>query len=182
GLAEEKIVGPQMFPGLRDTFALVKRLTGENPLISQLDAELAQTPSVLRAAATFLQRAVEQSAKISSALANREGNLTAWAQMLQRSCAEHLDELNFYAPWLTDENLTSKIAQVHAAPSLREIATFDQLDGQFPVSSDVLGEASKRARERVRALETLASQCDELAGMDFSFLFAHASHFLRIGF
>jgi cyclic beta-1,2-glucan synthetase len=182
GLAEEKILDPQIFAGLRDTLALVKRLTGENLLISQLDAELAQTPSDLRAAATLLQRAVEQSAKISSALANREGNLTAWAQTLQRSCAEHLDELNFYAPWLTDENLTSKIAQVHAAPSLREIATFDQLDGQFPVRSEVLGEASKRARERVRALETLASQCDELAGMDFSFLFDKARNLFAIGF
>src|SRR5438876_1849188 len=141
GLAEEKILDPQIFLGLRDTLALVKRLTGENPLISQLDAELAQTPSDLRAAATLLQRAVEQSEKISSALANREGNLTAWAQTLQRSCAEHLDELNFHAPWLTDGNLTSKIAQVHAAPSLREIATFDQLDGQFPVRSEVFGVA-----------------------------------------
>src|SRR5438067_72741 len=171
GLAEEKILDPQIFAGLRDTLALVKRLTGENPLISQLDAELAQTPSDLRAAATLLRRAAEQSAKISSALANRGGNLTAWAQTLQRSCAEHLDELNFHAPWLTDENLTSKIAQVHAAPSLQEIATFDQLDGQFRAGSEILGEASKRARERVRALETLAGQCDELAGMDFSFLF-----------
>src|SRR5438270_3497988 len=182
GLAEEKILDPQIFLGLRDTLALVKRLTGENPLISQLDAELAQTPSDLRAAATLLQRAVEQSEKISSALANREGNLTACAQTLQRSCAEHLDELNFHAPWLTDENLTSKIAQVHAAPSLREIATFDQLDGQFPVRSELLGEASKRARERLRALETLASQCDELAGMDFSFLFDKARNLFAIGF
>src|SRR5437763_8220537 len=182
GLAEEKILDPQIFAGLRDTLGLVKQLTGENTLISQLDAELAQTPSDLRVAATLLQRVVEQSAKISNALANREGNLTAWAQTLQRSCAEHLDELNFYAPWLTDGNLTSKTAQVHAAPSLREIATFDQLDGQFPVRSAVLGEASKRARERVRALETLASQCDELAGMDFSFLFDKARNLFAIGF
>src|SRR5207253_10782851 len=107
---------------------------------------------------------------------------TACAQALQRSCAEHLDELTFHAPWLTDENLTSKIAQVHATPSLREIATFDQLDGQFPVRSEVLGEASKRARERLRALETLASQCDELAGMDFSFLFDKARELFAIGF
>ena len=119
------------------------------------DAELAQTPSDLRAAATLLQSAVEQSAKISNALANREEDLKAWAQTLQRSCVEHLDELNFHAPWLKDENLTTRIAQLHAAPSLREIATFDQLDGQFPARSEVLEEASKRARERVRALEAL---------------------------
>jgi len=182
GLAEEKILDPQIFAGLRDTLALVQGLTGENALLSQLDAELAKTPSDLRAAATLLQRAVEQSAKISNALANRDGDLKAWAQTLQRSCVEHLDELNFHAPWLKDENLTSRIAQLHAAPSLREIASFDQLDGQFPTGSEILGEASKRARERMRALETLAGQCDELAGMDFSFLFDKARNLFAVGF
>src|SRR5881227_1780880 len=98
GLAEGRILDPQIFAGLRDTLALVQGLTGENALLSQLDAELAQTPSDLRAAATLLQRAVEQSAKISNALANRDGDLKAWAQTLQRSCVEHLDELNFHAP------------------------------------------------------------------------------------
>jgi len=182
GLAEEKILDPQIFSGLRDTLALVKQSAGENALLSQLDAELAQTPSDLRGAATLLQSAVEQSAKISNALANREEDLKAWAQTLQRSCVEHLDELNFHAPWLKDENLTTRIAQLHAAPSLREIATFDQLDGQFPARLEVLEEASKRARERVRALETLASYCEELAGMDFSFLFDKARNLFAIGF
>ena len=182
GLAEEKILDPQIFAGLRDTLALVQGLAGENALLSQLDAELAKTPSDLRAAATLLQRAVEQSAKICNALANRDGDLKAWAQTLQRSCVEHLDELNFHAPWLKDENLTSRIVQLHAAPSLREIASFDQLDGQFPAGSQILGEASKRARERMRALETLAGQCDELAGMDFSFLFDKARNLFAVGF
>jgi len=182
GLAEEKILDPQIFSGLRDTLALVKQSAGENALLSQLDAELAQTPSDLRAAATLLQSAVEQSAKISNALANREEDLKAWAQTLQRSCVEHFDELNFHAPWLKDENLTTRIAQLHAAPSLREIAILDQLDGQFPARSEVLEEASKRARERVRALETLASYCEELAGMDFSFLFDKARNLFAIGF
>jgi len=181
-LAQEKFLDPQVFAGLRDTLALVQQLAGENALLSQLDAELAQKPSDLRAGAMLLQRAMEQSAKIANTLANRDGDLKAWAQTLQRSCKEHLSELNFHAPWLKDENLTSRIAQLHPAPSLREISTFDQLDGQFATGSEVLGEASKRARERVRALETLARQCDELAGMDFSFLFDKARNLFAIGF
>jgi len=182
GLVEEKITDPQIFAGLRDTLAVVQRLAGENALLSELDAELAQTPSDLRGAAALLQRAVEQSAKISTALANREEDLKVWAQTLQRSCAEHLEELNFHAPWLKDENLTSKIAQLHPIPSLREITSFDQLDGQFPTGSEILSEASERARELVRALETIAGQCDELARMDFSFLFDKARNLFSIGF
>src|SRR5690349_3622105 len=181
-LAQEKFLDPQVFAGLRDTLALVQQLAGENALLSQLDAELAQKPSDLCVAAMLLQRAMEQSAKISNALANRDGDLKTWVQTLRRSCEEHLSELNFHAPWLKDENLTSRIAHLHPAPSLREIATFDQLDGQFAAGAEVLGEASKRARERVRALETLARQCDELAGMDFSFLFDKARNLFAIGF
>src|SRR5207249_1213393 len=181
-LAEVKILDPQVFAGLRDTLALMRGLAGENALLSQLDADLARTPSDLRAAAMLLQRAVEQSAKICNALANRDGDLKAWAQTLQRSCVEYLDELNFHAPWLKDENLTSRIAQRYPAPCLREIATFDRLDGQFPAESEILRETSKRARERVRALEALVRQCEELAEMDFSFLFDKARNLFAIGF
>ena len=42
-LAEEKFLDPQVFAGLRDTLALMRELAGENALLSQLDAELAQT-------------------------------------------------------------------------------------------------------------------------------------------
>ena len=103
GLAEEKILDPQIFAGLRDTLALVQGLTGENALLSQLDAELAQKPSDLRAGAMLLQRAMEQSAKIANTLANRDGDLKAWSQTLQRSCKEHLSELNFHAAERTDQ-------------------------------------------------------------------------------
>ena len=65
---------------------------------------------------------------------------------------------------------------------MREIARFDQLDGQFPTGSEILGEASERARERMRTLETLAGQCDELAGMDFTFFFDTARNLFSIGF
>src|SRR5207248_7139030 len=79
-------------------------------------------------------------------------------------------------------NLTGKVAQRYPAPSLQEIAAFDQLDGQFPAGSEVLRQATKRARDRMRALETLARQCDELAGMDFSFLFDKTRNLFAIGF
>jgi cellobiose phosphorylase len=45
-----------------------------------------------------------------------------------------------------------------------------------------LREASDRARQRLLALETLAKQSDELAAMDFSFLFDPARDLFSIGF
>jgi hypothetical protein len=45
-----------------------------------------------------------------------------------------------------------------------------------------LREASDHARQRLLALETLAKQCDELAAMDFTFLFDPARDLFSIGF
>jgi len=45
-----------------------------------------------------------------------------------------------------------------------------------------VGEASENARDRLLALESLASQCDELAAMDFTYLFDSARDLFSIGF
>ena len=49
-LADAKIFDPQIFAGLRDTVGILRRLGAENAALSQLDAELEQAPSTLRAA------------------------------------------------------------------------------------------------------------------------------------
>ena len=48
--------------------------------------------------------------------------------------------------------------------------------------SRCLREAGDHARQRLLALETLAKQCDELAAMDFTFLFDPARDLFSIGF
>ena len=169
--ADEKILDPQIFAGLRDTLGVVKRLAGENALLSQLAAELENPPSTLRAGVALLKRAAEQAAKISTALANREEDLKAGAQILQRHCEEHLQEILFLAPWLERDDLAKPPENLEDNLSLRDISC---LEG--------LGEANQRARERIQKLETLASQCDELAGMDFTFLYDSARDLFSIGF
>ncbi|MEP7071179.1 MAG: glucoamylase family protein [Verrucomicrobiota bacterium] len=182
GLAEDKILDPQVFAGLRDTLALAQPSGGKaNGVFSQLDAELAQSPPDLRAATAQLERALEKSTRLAAAPETRSEEARAWAQMLQRSCVEHLEELRFHAPWLQDEGLAIEVAKRHPGPSLREIAQFDQLAAEVS-NGELLREASKRARERIRALDALASQCDDLAGMDFTFLFDKARNLFSIGF
>lgn len=150
--ADAKIYDPQIFLGLRDTVGIVQRLSGENASLSRLGAELEQTPSTWRAAVTLLQTATARAAQISSALANREEDLKAWTQILQRSCEEHSAELNAFEA-------------VDGNPSWRELALLHPPAG-----------------ERVRKFEALASQCDELAGMDFTFLFDPSRELFSIGF
>ena len=199
-LAEERILHPQIFAGLRDTVGILRKLGGEHVALLQLDAQLAHEPSTLRSACTLLERALQQAEQISAALANREEDLKAWTQTLQRSCEEHLEEVLFLAPWLrrTDlvetalrapGDLAERLAQLDGSPGLREISMLDQtlcpeLEKLLWLApwSACLREASARARERVLTLETLARQSDELAGMDFTFLFDPARNLFSIGF
>jgi cyclic beta-1,2-glucan synthetase len=85
-------------------------------------------------------------------------------------------------------NLEETLAQLDQAPTLRELATLDQ-----SASPQIEGgeggaelarhrrEAADRARQRLLALEALAQQCDELAAMDFTYLFDPARDLFVIG-
>ena len=197
-LTDAKIFYPQIFAGLRDTVEILRRLGGDHAALSRLELELRQEPSTLRAACAALQRTIQGAAQISAALAEREPDLKAWAETLQRNCEEHLEEILFLAPWLAradlaalqaPEGLAEKLALLEGAPSLREISLLDetlsaQLEGRLWLEewSGCLREASARARERVLTLETLARQSDELAAMDFTFLFDPARELFSIGF
>jgi len=187
-LADEKILRPEIFAGLRDTAGILQSLDGENAALAQLETELEQAPATLRAALGLLQRAVE----VSATLPNEDHG---WTQILQRTCQEHLDELLSLAPWLgradlrASGELAEKLAQLEAAPSLREIALLDQtlcpqLEGQPTLATWLacLHEASVRAGEYLHTLEDLARQCDELAAMDFTFLFDPTRDLFAIGF
>ena len=75
-----------------------------------------------------------------------------------------------------------------SARTLREVAMLDSLHSQITPDGispselcHFLREASDHARQRLLALETLAQQCDELAAMDFTFLFDSARDLFSIG-
>ncbi|MEO7166411.1 MAG: glucoamylase family protein [Chthoniobacterales bacterium] len=173
-LVDTKIFDPQILAGLRDTVGLVKSLAGEHPEFAQLEAELAREPATLRAALALLQSAVEHAGALSTAFASGEKDLQEWCERLRQSCGEHLAELRFLAPWLDhapDEN-----EELHPNPTLREIAERDESLGPNA------GEASARARARLLALENLFRRADELATMDFTFLFDATRELFSIGY
>jgi cyclic beta-1,2-glucan synthetase len=209
--AGEKIFTPQVFAGLRDTVAVLQDLSGENAALATLEAELAQAPSNLRAAFALLERAVSQATKIASSLVHEKGELKGWGQTLQRNCEEHREDLLAVASWLAlpapspDSRLEEKFAQLDEAPTLREVGEFAQSlvplieavrSGRSAVPVQFrseehnhltelvrcLRESSDRARQRLLALEALARRSEELAAMDFTFLFDSARDLFSTGF
>jgi cyclic beta-1,2-glucan glucanotransferase len=208
----EKIFSPQIFAGLRDTAGVLKALAGENTAFLQFDAALAKAPATLRAAHALLERAASLANQIVALLAHSGEELQGWAQTLKRGCEEHLEELRFLAPWLLIEDgvihaagdLAESLLQLDQAPTLREIAKFEQSlcplieaachdlatesapsrkaeQARFAELSRGLREAGGHARQRLLALEALAQQSEELAAMDFTFLFDAARDLFSIG-
>lgn len=210
-LADETILTPQVFAGLRDTAGVLKNLAGENDTLSQLAVELEHAPATLRAAYERLERATNHAAQVAASFASREEELKAWSQKLKRNCEEQLEEFRFLAPWLRSADslvrtnpssvtaladmavrapdLAEKLAALDQAPTLRELSTLDQSlepwleEGAVPAElSRCLREASDHARQRLFTLDNLATQCDELAAaMDFTFLFDAARDLFSIG-
>jgi cellobiose phosphorylase len=195
-LADEKIFSPQIFLGLRDTVGILKTLAVENIALSQLEAILVSPPTTLRATHTLLKRATNLANQIAAAFANKENELKTWSQVLKQNCAEQLEDLLFVAPWLANADnrilapeLAGKLTNLDQAPTLRELSTMDQaldpllsagtVDAEF---ARCLREASDHARQRLFVLETLAKQSEELAAMDFTFLFDTERNLFTTGF
>jgi hypothetical protein len=187
--ADEKIFTPQILAGLRDTVNVLQNLLPENLLLPELDAELAQAPTNLRAAFVLLESATSRATRIATALTNEENEITRWAEILKRDCEGQLEGLRFVAPWLALPVVTQSDAnwvQLEQTHTLREISMLAHSSSSSVDSTDAfercVREAGDHARKQMLALETLAKQCDEMAAMDFAFLFNPARNLFSTGY
>jgi cellobiose phosphorylase len=210
-LAEQKILPPQVFAGLRDTLAVLRDLAGTNPALERLEAECGRAPETLSGAAAFLQRTAEQAAQLAAITPAAGDEIVAWLRALERDCRDHHDDLLFLAPWLElapwtpPGDLAEKFASLDRVPTLREVSELDQSlcpllsdaltglvsesgpirrDGGDPAAAWLRGlhEASDRASQRIRTLTDVARESAELAEMDFAFLFDPARELFSIGY
>ncbi len=208
-LPDQKILGARVFDGLRDTLWILGEAAGSEvaPQIARLREGVLcacdSPPTALTAARASLDRLAVSAAELVNGLEpgpERPGQW--WAHALARQCQNALDDLLFVAPWVTlsvAQNPGSDIRGLDQIPTLREVAT---LAGRLAAviggagTSDapargherlgelrrLVGEASARASARIAALERLAEQCDELAGMEYGFLFDKGRQLLAIGY
>ncbi|MDP3069667.1 MAG: glucoamylase family protein [Opitutaceae bacterium] len=183
--ADARIFGPHVFRGLRDTVGVLLKLTPGHPALAQLDLVLAHTRLTLPAAFAILEQATANAARLAAAMEGGAQESARWAKTLHRSCGEHLAEMIFFAPWLGNTgllasappDLIAEFSRPDAVPTLRELAELDSA-----AAPGWLRETVARARERLVALELLARQCDELAAINFRFLFDPARELFAIGY
>jgi len=208
----EKIFSAQVFAGLQDTLEIVQGLAGNNPILLQLNLDLAKSPVSLRSAYALLEGVADRSAQLAASLAHAAEPARVWAQLLRQNSADQLTELLFLAPWLKTEAhrpspadvLGEILVRLDRIPTLSELAeldrSFDSIAGQLPgegtdglngaaPAAGAAGElmrclrlAASRARERVAAIEALATESENHSLMDFRFLLDASRDLFFIGY
>ncbi len=190
---------------LRAAFALLERATGQ---ATRIAASLANEEEELKGWAQTLKRNCEEHLEdmlfLASWLALPTPSRSSQREEVPTppSLAAKEDKSLFTS---AAARLEEKLAQLDQAPTLREVSKFDQSlcplieaalqdlptepsqsrqeeQTYLTELSRCLREASDHARQRLLALETLARQSDELAAMDFTFLFDPARDLFSTGF
>jgi cyclic beta-1,2-glucan synthetase len=178
---------------LREAFALLERVADQAAAIV---ASLANGPDELKVWAQTLQRNcaehLEEMRFLAPwlALPSETGrNRREEAQTSQSPIANRQSPIDPSLLTSAPPSLEEELARLDEVPTLRELSTFDpslsrsnEADANLAEVSRCLREASDHARQRLLALETLARQSDELAAMDFSFLFDPARDLFSTGF
>ncbi len=179
----------QIFEGLMDTIRVIRQNDHGNPAIATMEAELNHPPSSPRAALVLLQSLSKKAASLTN---------EKLSQLLKSSCDEHLDELLYISPWLALPR-SPALSRLEQPFSLCEISQLDKT--QIPlIEAELLKtkagpehnlllsiaqsvrEANERAANRILELERVAKQSDELAAMDFSFLYNATKDLFSVGY
>ncbi len=170
-LADEPVVHARWFAGLGDTLqALVDARGGDGAapihrLREDLEAASRLPPATIADARRWLDRIAASVAAVAGPAAPADpvpdGDGAYWSDALVRQCRALQDEIAIFAPGAERESRRE-------IPTLRELA--------------VLEAGAGPATDRMAAIESLARRCDELARMDYGFLYDGERHLLAIGY
>ncbi len=193
--ADTGCVSSQVVLGLRDTVRILRELVRDNIPLARLEEELERTPVGLRATASLLERVLAKATEAAASMDKENPTVRAWAATLMRNCEDHLQDAHFLAPWLglpesghpVEPGLSVALDRISTLRELCELHESMNPDGSESTAepgelSRCICEAAARAGERMAELESLAAQSDQLAAMDFTFLFDTERDLFSIGF
>ncbi|TDY64906.1 cellobiose phosphorylase [Aminivibrio pyruvatiphilus] len=161
----------------------------------------AAAPEALRLALERLEESASAAAAAESNDRDAGNNLKGWLQTFARQCRDGIDELTFLVPWAVNSSsgyIFENLPDPGSFPTLRELALLEkkilpsielrraacppeERDG-LDTLAGLLAESGKRARKRIEDTEEIANLCDELARMEYGFLYDETRHLLAIGY
>jgi cellobiose phosphorylase len=208
-LPDQKIWGSQLFKGISDTTTCLMEVAGV-PAPKQLagfQKYLASLSDPSKMMLKPLRQCLDHLAKSSIDLAgafdaNTESHTMRWVKALVHQCADALEEMTFFCPWITLKYPSARINEFFETmeiPTLRKLTIFEM---ELPqVIENIIGinttaeeaawsadfrrmvkEGSQRAGERIAAINRLVAQANDFADMDYSFLYDKGRHLLTVGY
>jgi cellobiose phosphorylase len=180
-------------------------------LMRDLEGACDARPATLPTTRQWLDRlsasiiAVERDVVVSTGAdetAEAASEARAWVQALSAQCQSAQDELALFAPWVELTALDDTLAalpMLNAIPSLRGLAgALPSLAPRIALLHDaatttadrerwdevarLAGVAGARAKQRIESIERLALLCEELARMEFGFLYDAERHLFVVGY
>ena len=209
-LSYHKIVGLQLFEGIRDTLRILIDVAEgiDHNLLAQLQKDLEFTinfpPNTLDVTWQTLERLTTSTTLIEGKLVtNPETQATWWAHALAKQCQSALDELIFLVPWITlsiSQEKKSFFPGNYEIPTLCDLAKLDtellpiiehslsvddltiqQIEWREELRRLII-ESSKRASERIAIIKHLEKQASEFSDMKYNFLYDKTRHLLSVGY
>ena len=208
-LPEQKILSPKFFAGLKTTLHILEdslgktTVTGQSAFTKYLDEVRLNEPVSLFAARTHLEVLVSLAHDMQASLKPDQDDVAyEWATAITRQIQEALDDVLFFAPWLTLPETPKKFTGILAGkevPSINDIARIETALGaviqenyfadnsveenEWLVSLQAAVKyACEAANKKIIAVYHLAEQVGELADMEFDFLYDKSKHLLSIGY
>ncbi|HAA03308.1 MAG TPA: cyclic beta 1-2 glucan synthetase, partial [Syntrophobacteraceae bacterium] len=207
-LPDEKLAGPRLFDGLRDTLLVLSAAVG-TPKPAALvrmeedmkSAKTSASDSTLWATRESLDRLAGYAAEMVNNLeAAPDGDALRWARAFSTQCQAALDELTLGAPWVLLPSALTEPPLLNHVPTLRQSASLanellpqirkqaalcgsTEAREELDAFAELIIESSFRAGERITVLEDLALRSGELARpMEWEFLYDRTRHLLAIGY
>jgi cyclic beta-1,2-glucan synthetase len=207
-LPDHRIIGARLFDGLRDTMRILADAAGRAAPVelAQLQKDLVPgfCPATLAETWQGLNRLAISAATVFDVLDDDSDASQAkwWASALVRQCRRALDDMVFLVPWILLPISTGRFGEIggiKGIPTLRELSSLDEellpaigarpdsevIPGDCDRSADIrrlITETSRRAGQRIAAIEQLARQSGRFANIEYDFLFDKASDLLSIGY
>ena len=178
-LPDHGILGERWLEGISDTFQVLQD-AAEGTLTSPLaqfqeilESSFGSRPTTLAAARLCLERLTAGAGEITGSVKDVEdGEANSWARALERQCRVARDEVAFLGDFPAFDGI----------PTLRELAGLEE-KSEWPLAlRRLIPEANRLARERILTIDRLALQCEELAHVEYDFLYDKGRHLLAIGY
>jgi cellobiose phosphorylase len=207
-ISNQKIISPRLFEGLRDTVQVLSEKTENRNILktflNDVHAACNSQPIVLGTVKLYIDKLKEEAQEILQNLdTNSEDESAWWSQALIHQCIDAHDDLVAIAPWLLLPPVPGKFDEfghvVLGIPTLSELCAIE-LDLLPKINSyyrndnareenewletfkKSIIDASRRAKERILILQTLAHRCVDFSNIEFDFLFDKSQRLLSIGY